>query len=101
MSALSGFNIFTAQPSVQFRRNEWFYFQYDGIDASAKCVRTWGDGGIYDHVITYDTQKRITLVENSLGENTLYQMDEAGQVVSVTDPAGRVTAAERSGGRPG
>lgn len=35
MSALSGFNIFTAQPSVQFRRNEWFYFQYDGLYMAA------------------------------------------------------------------
>jgi stearoyl-CoA desaturase (delta-9 desaturase) len=35
VSALSGFNIFTAQPSVQFRRNEWFYFQYDGLYMAA------------------------------------------------------------------
>lgn len=35
MSALSGFNIFTAQPSVQYRRNEWFYFQYDGLYMAA------------------------------------------------------------------
>ena len=44
-----------------------FYFQYDGVDSTAKCVRTWGDGGIYDHVITYDPAAQRTLVENSLG----------------------------------
>src|SRR5690606_15492141 len=31
-----------------------FYFQYDGVGALARCVRTWGDGGIYDHAIDYD-----------------------------------------------
>lgn len=32
MSALTGFtNLLTAQPSVQYRRNPWFYFEYDGF----------------------------------------------------------------------
>jgi RHS repeat-associated protein len=71
-----------------------FYFQYDGIDSSAKCVRTWGDGGIYDHVITYDTKASRTLVENSLGAVTLYQMNNVGQVISVTDALGGETKYE-------
>ncbi len=68
-----------------------FYFQYDGLGSAARCIRTWGDGGIYDHVITYDTATRRTLVENSLGQVTLYQMDAANQVVSVTDALGGET----------
>jgi RHS repeat-associated protein len=68
-----------------------FYFQYDSQGASARCVRTWGDGGIYDHVISYDVQKRKTLVEDSLGAVTVYQMDELGMVVKVVDPHGAVT----------
>jgi hypothetical protein len=24
-----------------------FYFEYDGNDDQARCVRTWGDDGIY------------------------------------------------------
>jgi RHS repeat-associated protein len=68
-----------------------FYFQYDGLGSAARCVRTWGDGGIYDHVITYDTANRRTLVENSLGKVTLYQMDEANQVISITDALGGET----------
>jgi RHS repeat-associated protein len=71
-----------------------FYFQYDGVDSTARCVRTWGDGGIYDHVITYDEANRRTLVENSLGNVTLYQLNEVGQVVSVTDALGGVTSYE-------
>jgi RHS repeat-associated protein len=71
-----------------------FYFQFDGIDSSAKCVRTWGDGGIYDHVITYDTKASRTLVENSLGAVTLYQMNEFGQVISIIDALGAETKYE-------
>jgi RHS repeat-associated protein len=68
-----------------------FYFQYDGLGASARCVRTWGDGGIYDHVISYDVQNRKTVVEDSLGAVTMYQMDKLGMVVKVVDPYGAVT----------
>jgi RHS repeat-associated protein len=71
-----------------------FYFQYDGLGSAARCIRTWGDDGIYDHVITYDTANRRTLVENSLGKITLYQMDAANQVVSVTDALGGETKYE-------
>ncbi len=66
-----------------------FYFQYDGVDSTAKCIRTWGDGGIYDHVITYAPDGTKTLVENSLGHITLYELDPRGQVVAITDALGR------------
>ncbi|MFL5346270.1 MAG: DUF6531 domain-containing protein [Hyalangium sp.] len=68
-----------------------FFFQYDGLGSSARCVRTWGDGGIYDHLITYDVQNRKTVVEDSLGAVTVYQMDELGMVVKVVDPHGAAT----------
>ena len=35
-----------------------FYFAYDGWDSEAYCVRTWGDGGIYDHVLDYSAATR-------------------------------------------
>jgi YD repeat-containing protein len=71
-----------------------FYFQYDGVDSTAKCVRTWGDGGIYDHLITYDPANQRTLVENSLGHITLYQLNDLGQVVSILDANGGETKYE-------
>ncbi|WP_394835364.1 DUF6531 domain-containing protein [Pendulispora rubella] len=67
-----------------------FYFGYDGLDASACCVRTWGDGGIYDHELVYDKERRKTVVTNSLGAMTLYEMNEALFVVKVTDAQGGV-----------
>jgi len=78
-----------------------FFFQYDGHGPSAKCVRTWGQSapdesgnvtnGLYDHVIHYDSRNKRTIVENSLGEPTVYEMDEAGQVVAVMDAMGGKT----------
>jgi len=67
-----------------------FYFQYDGVGSLAKCVRTWGDGGIYDHLISYNPKARKTIVENSLEQVTLYEYNERNQVVVVTDPKGGV-----------
>jgi YD repeat-containing protein len=67
-----------------------FYFEYDGTDETAKCVHTWGDGGIYDHKLGYDPITQITTVENSLGYKTLYQ-HEGGLVVRTVDPIGATT----------
>ncbi len=71
-----------------------FYFQYDGVGASARCVRTWGDGGIYDHVVDYDVPNRKTFVRDSLGALTVYSYDVRHQVVSIVDPVGRTTRFE-------
>ena len=30
-----------------FRSGLSFYFEYDGLDHNARCLRTWGDEGIY------------------------------------------------------
>ncbi|MFO0653168.1 MAG: DUF6531 domain-containing protein [Polyangiales bacterium] len=68
-----------------------FYFEYDGIGQDAWCVRTWGDGGLYDHVIGYDKRKRITWVTDSRGATSQYHMNGAGLVVKVVDPFGGET----------
>jgi RHS repeat-associated protein len=71
-----------------------FYFMYDGIDHDSRCVRTWGDGGIYDHVLSYDRQKRLTVVEDSLGHKTTYFANQAGLVVKIVDALGGVRTLE-------
>jgi RHS repeat-associated protein len=68
-----------------------FYFAYDGLGEDAWCVRTWGDGGIHDHVLGYDKHKHITFVTDSLGFTTQYHMNLVGQVVKIVDPLGAVT----------
>ncbi|NVB39493.1 hypothetical protein G6O69_16745 [Pseudenhygromyxa sp. WMMC2535] len=71
-----------------------FYFAYDGLGEDAWCVRTWGDGGIFDHVISYDKRKRATFVTNSRGLTTQYHMNLVGQVVEIVDPLGAKTCYE-------
>ncbi|MBX3251391.1 MAG: RHS repeat protein [Myxococcales bacterium] len=71
-----------------------FYFQYDGIGALSKCVRTWGDGGIYDHEVHYDAKGKRTVVEDSCGACTVYEYDVRNQVVKIVDPIGGVTLLE-------
>ncbi|MEC7525409.1 MAG: DUF6531 domain-containing protein [Myxococcota bacterium] len=71
-----------------------FYFQYDGHGSGARCIRTWGDNGIFDHVITYDIANMRTVVEDSLGGVRTYQLDTAGQVVADTDALGGTTTYE-------
>jgi RHS repeat-associated protein len=72
-----------------------FYFQYDGRDETARCIRTWGDGGIYDHKLTYDGGR--TVVENSLGHKTTYVHDGA-MVRQVIDALGNVTKTTHDSG---
>jgi len=70
-----------------------FYFAYDGWSADAYCVRTWGDGGIYDHVIDY-AKGTMTVVTNSLGHKRAYKLNALGLVVEVFDAAGGTTKYE-------
>ncbi len=71
-----------------------FYFAYDGWGPMARCVRTWGDGGILDHVLTYDRENRRTIVTDSLGASTIYERNAFGLVTKVVDPRGKQTRYE-------
>jgi RHS repeat-associated protein len=71
-----------------------FHFAYDGLGEDAWCVRTWGEGGIYDHTLAYDKANRVTYVTNSLGATTTYRMNLAGMVVEIVDPHGAATRYE-------
>lgn len=71
-----------------------FYFEYDSLGEDAWCTRTWGDGGIYDHVLKYDKKERVTYVTNSLGHTTQYYMGVGGLVVKTIDARGGVHVTE-------
>ncbi|MGD0837244.1 MAG: DUF6531 domain-containing protein, partial [Polyangia bacterium] len=71
-----------------------FHFAYDGHTKDAFCVRTWGDGGIYDHVIDYDKTGKSTFVTNSLGQTTVYRMNAVGLVTEMVDSLGASTRYE-------
>jgi RHS repeat-associated protein len=71
-----------------------FHFEYDGFGPFARCVRTWGEGGLYDHAITYDVPGRRTIVEDSLGHATVYEHGAYGVVAKIIDARGGVTQYE-------
>lgn len=68
-----------------------FYFQWVGRGTQARCVRTKGDGGIYDHKLLYNPENRLTSVTNSLGHTTRFQFNEEGVAERIEDPLGGMT----------
>lgn len=70
-----------------------FYFEYDGPTTGARCIKTWGSGGIYARTIRYDDDARATTVVDSLGHTTLFRHDGA-VVHEIVDPCGGVTKTE-------
>jgi RHS repeat-associated protein len=71
-----------------------FYWCYDGRGAAARCVRTWGDGGIYNQKLDYDPANGITLLTDSYDNKTMYKMNALGAVIEVMDPLGGKTIKE-------
>jgi len=68
-----------------WRDGQTWFFEYDGVLPGARCVHTWGDGGLYDHRLSYLDGR--TLVENSLGYITAYRLHD-GLVSGITDANG-------------
>jgi RHS repeat-associated protein len=69
-----------------------FHFEWDGTDHNARCLRTWGDGGIYDHKLKYDLAAQITVVTDSLGYQTTYHWNADGVVERTVDALGHATS---------
>ncbi|GAA3508857.1 DUF6531 domain-containing protein [Aquimarina addita] len=89
-----------------WRNDLVWHFRYDGTEIGSRCIHTWGDGGIYNHKLTYLEGK--TIVENSLDQLTTYDhkgglvykktdannaehlwlYDKDNQLISETDPMG-------------
>jgi RHS repeat-associated protein len=65
-----------------------FHFEYDGKDASARCLHTWGDGGIYERWITYNPADRTTITRDSLGGTMTFHFNEKNLPVRITDALG-------------
>jgi RHS repeat-associated protein len=68
------------------RNGQTFYWKYDGLKTGARCVHTWGDGGILEGRIEY--HKGFNVVTNSLGEQKMYYYDEHDLCVQETDALG-------------
>ena len=65
-----------------------FYFTYDGTGPEARCLHTWGDGGIYDTTLRYESAEH-TVVTDSVGY-TKHYTHRNGLVVVLLDSLGAV-----------
>jgi RHS repeat-associated protein len=65
-----------------------FHFEYRGEGREARCVHTWGDGGIYERWLDYDREARMTVVENSLGVRTSCYFNELYLPLRIVDALG-------------
>ncbi|MEZ0539976.1 type VI secretion system tube protein TssD [Fibrella arboris] len=66
-----------------------FYFEYEALpqpNLPARCVHTWGDGGIFDTKLQY-VDSQTTLVWDSYDQQTRY-VHQNGVVSEQTDPLG-------------
>src|SRR5262249_34276052 len=65
-----------------------FHFAYKGEGKQARCVHTWGDGGVYEVWLDYDREARMAVVENSRGAKTRYYFNELDLPVRIVDALG-------------
>ena len=65
-----------------------FYFEYDGTDEKARCVRTWGTDGIYARELSYDLDAQTTTVVDTRGAETVYHWNDMGLVTKEVGPKG-------------
>lgn len=72
-----------------------FYFEWDdpSLMTGARCIRTWGDGGIYVRDILYDTDRALTTVRNGKNNTERYFWDPRGFVTRCYSPLGAQSTA--------
>ncbi|MCX4027078.1 RHS repeat-associated core domain-containing protein [Spartinivicinus marinus] len=68
-----------------------FYFEWDQYTPQGKCVRNWGDNGIYDYQFAWFPEENRSTATDSRGAITQYSYNDNGQIISETDPLGGVT----------
>ncbi|MFO0915393.1 MAG: RHS repeat-associated core domain-containing protein [Pirellulales bacterium] len=61
------------------------FFQYDD---QRRCCRTWCDGGLKYRHLQFDTKRRLTVVTDGLGFQTVYAFNEAGLCTERQTPDG-------------
>ena len=74
------------------RRGGSFYYGYEHQRGRTRCVRTWGDDGRLHRALDY--QPGRTVVLDSLGDATHYELSALGMVTAIAEPSGRRTEFE-------
>lgn len=70
------------------RNDTWYRYEFDG---QGRCVQAEGTDGYQNYTFEYDRAKLITRATNSLGDTTVFQLDEGLRVIGETNPLGHTT----------
>ena len=70
----------------KFRNGMSFYFEYDGTDSSARCVRSWGDGNLLNGRFYYEPGHTVFTTDLP-GDRSEY-FHHNGLVTAHLDPVG-------------
>jgi len=71
-----------------------FYWEYEGKGNEARCIHTWGDGGVLEYWTEYKQNENgsgITVTRDSLGHETEYFYDNKKLIYKIVDANGGIT----------
>ena len=66
-----------------------FHWEYEGKGENARCVHTWGDGGVMEYFIRYG--KGYTHIRNGENAETEYYYGEDKLIYKIVDANGGIT----------
>lgn len=66
-----------------------FHWEYQGEGDEARCIHTWGDGGVLEYYMEYG--EGFTRSRNGLGHTTEYFYDDRNLIYKVVDANGGIT----------
>lgn len=66
-----------------------FHWEYEGKGENARCIHTWGDGGVMEYHIEY--KKGLTRVRNGEDAVTEYYYDNSKLIYKIVDANGGIT----------
>ena len=65
-----------------------YYYEWDGEDTQARCLRAWGDKGIYDYRFQWDPDNNRSQATDSRGFTSYYTYNEFGLITEEIDNEG-------------
>jgi YD repeat-containing protein len=69
-------------------KNRLGYAIYYAYDDAGRCIRTWGQDGLYDERFEYYPEVRQSVRRSATGAEWLFHYDGSGAAVEVVDPYG-------------
>ncbi|WNO11135.1 RHS repeat-associated core domain-containing protein [Teredinibacter sp. KSP-S5-2] len=76
-----------------------YYYQWDGNDHTARCLRNWGDNGIYDYKFEWDPANNTSKATDSRGYTTTFKYNDYGQITEEIDNEGALHQYRYDNGR--